>query len=482
MTTIMPFLGQIPSAKGDLKDSQNTGDPHQADPSEMQTSFVALLLRLYSGGQDVVPLPLAAGQRPYATPAGTTVSASPASPQNGATQHAADGTFLTGQQGRPGAISFIGPGCTFVPAGPMSAAREQSAPPVLDPLMREMPQADRGKPVQAQFPLTGAPFSGEKRPFQDAQKTPAVIGQVLRTQGPDSVPPGPVHQAMPPAAPQNAASQAKASVVMPNAALEAKSPASQQSIVSSPPSAPVKANAAAGLSAVVAVSPGVRRDTASDGVRTGRDAGRKQEAEDAPGVVKATEDRIGQLRKGNEGTNDRAGGERFSEPGGMPVRLAAVPGQPVAGERAAADSAAVHLPLSPGMTASVVNQIVKGLVIRSSEKGTEARLVLEPESLGTVKLSIAVEDDKMVARINVANADVKSVVQANLPQLHEALAARGIDIRRIDVFSAEPGSGRDRGNGSGTGQKGSSGRRGNEDEEEVRQGRSLGYNTLEITV
>ena len=89
--------------------------------------------------------------------------------------------------------------------------------------------------------------------------------------------------------------------------------------------------------------------------------------------------------------------------------------------------------LPPEVSRNVLDQVIKGVSVQIQGSTSEMRLTLKPESLGEVVVRVRMEDGKMQAQIDVTQAGVKAALESNLPQLHEALAARGIDVQRIDV-------------------------------------------------
>jgi hypothetical protein len=90
-------------------------------------------------------------------------------------------------------------------------------------------------------------------------------------------------------------------------------------------------------------------------------------------------------------------------------------------------------PLAPRVREEVFETIFKGV---STIKHTPSTVdvTLTPESLGTVTVKVAVEEGKMAARIDVQNADVKNIIEANLPRLHEALQSNGLTLDSVAVF------------------------------------------------
>jgi flagellar hook-length control protein FliK len=212
-------------------------------------------------------------------------------------------------------------------------------------------------------------------------------------------------------------------------------------------------------------------------------AGEQKEPGDRAEIRQPVDSRVEQNPISRERANDHTPKEHGQPQGKDNIGgTTSAPGGK-AGAISYAESAVPRTPLRADVAAGVMNQIIKGCILRATEKGTEAKLVLRPESLGAVKLNISMEDGKMVAKIDVANTNVKTVVESNLQQLHEALSSSGVEVQRIDVSSADVGPDHRRGNGGAPGDE-TGGRRQemNEDDEETKQTRMMGYNTIEMIV
>lgn len=138
--------------------------------------------------------------------------------------------------------------------------------------------------------------------------------------------------------------------------------------------------------------------------------------------------------------------------------------------------------LAPEVSKSILDQIAKEMSVRIREGSSEVRMTLKPESLGEVVVTMQMEESKLTAQINVDQPAVKNAVEAQMPQLRQALIDRGIEIQRMDVAVADQSLAREsRGEHSG-----GSKRRNEHSLDTVDEGesmytpRSLGYNTIEI--
>ena len=99
---------------------------------------------------------------------------------------------------------------------------------------------------------------------------------------------------------------------------------------------------------------------------------------------------------------------------------------------------------------------------------------------------MSVEEGRVNAQIDVTQQTVKSTIESQLTDLRQALHERGFDVQRIDVFASTQssfvGDGGQSSRGNSTKQR--RGRFGLDDtDDDPEQGpRTLGYNTLEITM
>ena len=68
-------------------------------------------------------------------------------------------------------------------------------------------------------------------------------------------------------------------------------------------------------------------------------------------------------------------------------------------------------------------------------KSSEVRVMMKPESLGELSLRVTMHEGKLVAQMDVTQSAVKNALEAQLPQMREALASQGIDIHRFEIVS-----------------------------------------------
>lgn len=138
--------------------------------------------------------------------------------------------------------------------------------------------------------------------------------------------------------------------------------------------------------------------------------------------------------------------------------------------------------LTAERTRAVIEQIVQELTPCIRENISEVRIRLKPEVLGEILVTVQQEETTVAAQIHVEHASVKTAIDAQLPQLRQALVDRGIDVRRLEVIMADQSMAREfreqqhvkpkRGAGSNLSAI--------EEIDSPISPRSLGYNTIEL--
>ncbi|MFM8438176.1 MAG: flagellar hook-length control protein FliK [Candidatus Kapaibacterium sp.] len=69
-----------------------------------------------------------------------------------------------------------------------------------------------------------------------------------------------------------------------------------------------------------------------------------------------------------------------------------------------------------------------------------AKLILTPESLGTIVVTMTMQEHQSMVRMEVVDAGARDLVQANLGQLREQCAAQGVRLDHVAVTVREPES------------------------------------------
>ena len=95
----------------------------------------------------------------------------------------------------------------------------------------------------------------------------------------------------------------------------------------------------------------------------------------------------------------------------------------------------VKLPAMPfkSLEESVMNQVSQKLSTAIKNGMHEIRLVLRPESLGDMRMTIKMDGDIVVARIIVENQQVKQIIESNLQGLRDSLEEQNLHAGAFDV-------------------------------------------------
>lgn len=90
---------------------------------------------------------------------------------------------------------------------------------------------------------------------------------------------------------------------------------------------------------------------------------------------------------------------------------------------------------------AVIEQLVKGIVLRNAGSTSEVRMRLQPEHLGDVSLKLTVTGNTISASIVAQNADVRHALLSNQQQLARSLAEAGLSLGKfsVDVSGGNPG-------------------------------------------
>lgn len=151
-------------------------------------------------------------------------------------------------------------------------------------------------------------------------------------------------------------------------------------------------------------------------------------------------------------------------------------------QHAAASNLGMFSPMTD-LSQTLLDQVTKNLVFGFRTKSSAMRVALRPASLGEVVMKVKMEGEKLSAQIDVNNVNVKVVLEANIAQLRDTLTSRGIEVQRIDIIAAGQA-----GFGSPSGQNRSKQKSQDRNEadvdaiEQYKSLRTMGYNTMELTM
>jgi flagellar hook-length control protein FliK len=83
------------------------------------------------------------------------------------------------------------------------------------------------------------------------------------------------------------------------------------------------------------------------------------------------------------------------------------------------------------------DQIVQAIRLACSRDGGEAHIRLDPEQFGDLSVSVKVEGNGVVARLNADAPAVREWLQANHAALREGLAGHDLRLDRLEVIASD---------------------------------------------
>ncbi len=84
----------------------------------------------------------------------------------------------------------------------------------------------------------------------------------------------------------------------------------------------------------------------------------------------------------------------------------------------------------------VAGQIVDHARLITRADNSEMVIKLKPEHLGELTLKIAVENGAVSATFHTSNAEVRSAIEASLPQLRQDMANQGLKVDNVGVYAS----------------------------------------------
>lgn len=82
---------------------------------------------------------------------------------------------------------------------------------------------------------------------------------------------------------------------------------------------------------------------------------------------------------------------------------------------------------------AVLHQITTKFQLLTGQHGSEVRVQLKPDQLGSIKISIEVVQDTVTTRMQVENEKVKQIIESNMQTLKNALEESGIKVEKFEV-------------------------------------------------
>jgi flagellar hook-length control protein FliK len=85
---------------------------------------------------------------------------------------------------------------------------------------------------------------------------------------------------------------------------------------------------------------------------------------------------------------------------------------------------------------NVAGQIVDNARLITRAANSEMVIKLKPEHLGELTLKIAVDNGTVSATFHTASAEVRSAIEASLPQLRQDMASQGLKVDYVGVYAS----------------------------------------------
>lgn len=84
---------------------------------------------------------------------------------------------------------------------------------------------------------------------------------------------------------------------------------------------------------------------------------------------------------------------------------------------------------------NIASQIVDQARLVTGQKNTEMIIQLKPEHLGELTLKVTVDSGVVSASFHSNNSEVRSIIEASLPQLKQDLSNQGLKIENVGVYA-----------------------------------------------
>ncbi|MGN0375956.1 MAG: flagellar hook-length control protein FliK [Butyrivibrio sp.] len=86
--------------------------------------------------------------------------------------------------------------------------------------------------------------------------------------------------------------------------------------------------------------------------------------------------------------------------------------------------------------ADIINQMIDSIRLNVTADTTRMELLLTPESLGKINLTVSSKEGVITASITAENENVKAVIESQIVQLKEALNGQGLKVTDVEVAVA----------------------------------------------
>ncbi len=139
--------------------------------------------------------------------------------------------------------------------------------------------------------------------------------------------------------------------------------------------------------------------------------------------------------------------------------------------------------LNQKLSPQSIDKIIKQLSLAIDKEVSEINIKLRPEHLGEIACKVRIVKQNLTAQIDVVNPAVKSALEENVQRLEQALLAKGIEMQQIEIRFTMPQTDIPNQKRQAEYQKMKKDIKEEKDEtSDIKTPRSLGYNTMEITI
>jgi flagellar hook-length control protein FliK len=90
----------------------------------------------------------------------------------------------------------------------------------------------------------------------------------------------------------------------------------------------------------------------------------------------------------------------------------------------------------------MIDAIHATIELASRRGASQARIALQPEELGEIRIHLSQSADGIVARLTAATAGAAQALAAGRGELHQSLSSLGATLLRLDIGMFEGGEGR----------------------------------------
>lgn len=87
----------------------------------------------------------------------------------------------------------------------------------------------------------------------------------------------------------------------------------------------------------------------------------------------------------------------------------------------------------------IINQLIDSIKVNVTADTSSMEIQLTPENLGKINLTVVAKEGQITAQITAQNDLVKAVIESQLIQLKETLAAQGLKVTDVEVTVANQG-------------------------------------------